>query len=339
MVAGAGGALGGHLVNRLLEDGHQVRCADIKPFDEWWQFFNQAENHVLDLRIREDAYEAVQGVDQVFNLAADMGGIGYITGHHADCMISSLINTHLLLGAVDSKVWRYWYASSACIYPANLQEDSLDGYDLLREDQAFPAEPEAGYGEEKLFSEQMCRYVGQDYGLKTRIARMHNVYGPYSTWKGGREKAPAAICRKVAEAKLDGSETIEVWGDGQATRSFLYVDDWVEGAIRIMESDYAEPVNLGSEEVVTVDELVDTVMAVAGVQLEKIHDPSKPVGVQGRGSDNSLIREVTGWAPSISLRQGIELLYPWVEQQVRRERTPAYEPDLEVITYLEAKRD
>lgn len=339
LVAGAGGALGGHLVKRLVEDGHVVRAADIKPFGEWWQLDPNAENHVYDLRIREDCYDAVQGMDQVYNLAADMGGIGWITDNRANAMLSVLINTHLLLSAQELSVWRYWYASSACVYAADKQDTPESGYRLLREPDAYPAMAEAGYGEEKLFSERMCEYVGADYGIKTRIARMHNVYGPYSTWTGGREKAPAALCRKVAEAKVKGQDFIEVWGDGSVTRSFLYVDDWVEGAIRIMNSDYPLPVNLGSEEVVTVDELVSIVMKVAGVDLERRYDTSKPQGVKGRGSENTLIREITGWEPSISLRQGIELLYPWVEQQVKETLTPPYEPDYGVITYLEAKRD
>lgn len=317
LVAGAGGALGGHLTKRLCDEGHTVRAADIKAFDEWWQVDARAENRVYDLRLLEDCHEAVQGIDEVYNLAADMGGIGWITENHANAMFSSLINTHLILACAEQAVARYWYASSACVYAAQWQNVPAAGYRLLTEDMAWPAEPEAGYGEEKLFSEQTCRYVAQDYGMPTRIARMHNVYGPFSTWSGGREKAPAAICRKVAEAKARGDTFIEIWGDGTATRSFLYVDDWVEGAMRIMRSDYPEPINLGSEEVVTVDELVSIVMGVAQVELQRRYDPSKPVGVQGRGSDNALIHKVTGWEPSISLWQGIEQLYPWVEQQVQ----------------------
>lgn len=316
LVAGAGGALGGHLTKLLIDEGHTVRAVDIKPFDEWWQLDARAVNRIYDLRLREDCYEATQGIEQVYNLAADMGGIGWITSNHANAMFSSLINTHLILAATEQAVSRYWYASSACIYPAELQNDAQLGYRLLKEPDAFPAMPEEGYGEEKLFAEQMCRYVAQDYRMPTRIARMHNVYGPFSTWTGGREKAPAAICRKVAEAKLREEDSIEIWGDGTATRSFLYVDDWVEGAIRIMQSDYPDPINLGSEEVVTIDELVSIVMGVAGVDLHRRYDPSKPVGVAGRGSDNALIRKVTGWEPSIPLWRGIEELYPWVEQQV-----------------------
>lgn len=318
LVAGAGGALGGHLVKRLLKDGHQVAAVDIKRPGEWWQEHAAARNFTADLSRREECILAAREAEWVFNLAADMGGIGYITSHHAAAMASVLINTHLLQASVREGVQRYWYASSACVYAADKQADPEQGYQLLKEEDAYPALPEAGYGEEKLFSEQMCRYFGEDEGLDVRIARMHNVYATHSTWTGGREKAPAALCRKVAEAKLAGEPTIEIWGDGTATRSFLYVDDWVDGALHIMESEYRGPINLGSEEVVTVEDLARICASVAGVELRHEYNTDAPVGVAGRGSDNALIRQVTGWEPNISLYDGISRLYPWVEEQVRK---------------------
>lgn len=317
LVAGAGGALGGHLVKRLLEDGHEVRAVDIKPASDWWQYDDRASCwDYVDLSFREHCDAAVNGQERIFNLACDMGGIGYITGNRADCASSVLINTNLLRAAAEAQVSRYWYASSACVYPASRQNSPEKGFSLLKEGEAWPAQPEEGYGEEKLFSEQLCRYAAKDWGIETRIARLHNVYGPHSTWRGGREKAPAALCRKVAEAKRDGSGKVEIWGDGKATRSFLFVDDFVEGAIRIMDSEYGEPVNLGSEEVVTIDVLCDYVEDSAGVELQHEYDVKAPVGVAGRGSDNTLLRRVTGWEPQVSLQRGIDQLYDWVETQV-----------------------
>lgn len=320
VVAGAGGALGGHLVRRLLGDGYEVRAVDIKPADDWWQYDDRATNwDYADLRDREVCAAAVHEMQWVFNLACDMGGIGHIESHRADCMRSVLINTHLAWEAARADVDRYWYASSACVYPAEIQDNPLKGFDLLRENQAYPARPEAGYGEEKLFSEQMCRYIGEDLGLDVRIARLHNVYGPYSTWAGGREKAPAALCRKIAEAKITGSKALEIWGDGTRTRSFLYVDDFVEGALQIMNSDYPEPMNLGSEEVVSINVLADIIEEIAGTSLTRLYNTSAPRGVFGRGSDNRLLRQVTGWEPSISLRDGLAKLYPWVASKVEAE--------------------
>lgn len=324
LVTGAGGALGGHLVRRLVADGHDVRAVDVKPIPAWWQKVRspQVENLSMDLSVAMACRSAVRGMDQVYNLAADMGGMGFIETHRADCMASVLINTNLIRAAVDAGVGRYWYASSACVYAADKQDTPDAGYRLLREEDAHPAAPEPGYGWEKLFSELMCFYVGEDYGMPTRIARMHNVYGPLSTWDGGREKAPAALCRKVAEAKIAGHDGIEVWGDGTVTRSFLYVDDFVEGAIRIMASDYGLPINLGSDEVVTVNELVAAVEVAAGLEpysLERRWNTSAPQGVAGRGSDNTLIRNVLGWEPQVSLAQGLAELYPWVERKVRAE--------------------
>ncbi len=319
LVTGAGGALGGHLVRRLLEDGHDVDAADIKPRIDWWQWHRDAQNwSKVDLRLREQCEDAVEDADWVFNLACNMGGMGFIESHRADCMRSVLINTNLIELAAQASVQRYWYASSACVYAADKQQTADTG--ILREEDAHPAAPEAGYGWEKLFSELMCQYASEDWGIPVRVARLHNVYGPFSTWKGGREKAPAAICRKVAEAKIAGQEEIEIWGDGLQTRSFLYVDDFVEGALRIMDSDYQEPVNLGSEEVVTINQLVDVAEECAGLPpetLKRRYNLAAPQGVRGRGSDNTLLRKVTGWEPSTSLREGMQRLYDWIEPQCR----------------------
>lgn len=319
LVTGAGGALGGHLVKRLLDDGHRVRAVDIKLRGEWWQSHEGVVNwYGVDLSHWGEAIRAVSEVDLVYNLACDMGGIGWLVENRAAAMQSVLINTHLLRAAREAGVHRYWYASSACVYAAGAQTRPEDGYRLLKEEDAWPAQAEDGYGEEKLFSEQACRYARQDWGLETRIGRLHNVYGEHSTWDGGREKAPAALSRKVAQAKIRGEDHITVWGDGTATRSFLYVSDFVEGAIRVMESDYPEPVNIGSDEVVTVDELARMVMDAAGVSLEIRHDPSAPRGVAGRGSDNTQLRHVTGWEPQTKLRDGLDRLYRWVEAEVKR---------------------
>lgn len=317
LVTGAGGALGGHLVRRLLAEGHEVRAVDIKDLEDWWQVFDDASIwEMSDLSQKGVAEAAVEGMEWVFNLSADMGGMGFVEAHRADCMRTVLTSTHLAWAAAEAGVRRFWYASSACVYAEDKQDNPLKGFSLLKESDAYPALPEAGYGEEKLFSEQMLRYLRDDYGLDVRIARLHNVYGPHSTWTGGREKAPAALCRKVAEARRDGSGGLEIWGDGTRTRSFLYVDDFVEGALRIMDCDYSEPVNLGSEEVVSINELADIVEEVAGTELVRLYDTTKPQGVYGRGSDNALLRKVTGWEPRISLREGIRRLYPWVEAQV-----------------------
>lgn len=325
LVTGAGGALGGHLVRRLVDEGHAVRAVDKKPIHEWYQRHAADEYGLLgnaggiDLSIYGECVDAVRGAEWVFNLAADMGGMGFIETHRADCMSSVLINTNLLKAARDADVQRYWFASSACVYAASNQVTPEAGYDLLRETDAWPWDPERGYGEEKLFSELMCFYAGEDWGITTRIARLHNVYGPHSTWEGGREKAPAALCRKVAEAKLRGEDEIEVWGDGKQTRSFMYVDDFTEGALRIMNSGYGGPLNLGSEEVVTIDELVEITEECAGLPLRALkrhYSLHAPQGVRGRGSNNKQIRSVLGWEPSISLREGMQRLYNWVELRV-----------------------
>ncbi len=315
VVAGGGGFIGGHVVGDLIARGHtDVRSVDCKPTEDWFQLHGDAENEVADLSLADAARHATRGADVVVNLAADMGGMGFIENNKARCMLSSLTSTHLLMAALDEGVRTFFYASSACVYAAGKQ-DSPD-VTALREEDAYPAMPEDGYGWEKLFSERMARHFHEDFGLETRIARFHNVYGPYGTFEGGREKAPAAICRKVAIASLTGGSTIDVWGDGQQTRSFMYVDDCVEGMRRIIGSDLRQPVNLGSDELVTINGLVDIVSDIAGVRLERVHDLSAPQGVRGRNSDNTMIQRELGWAPSISLRDGLERTYKWVRDQI-----------------------
>lgn len=320
LVTGAGGFIGGHLVRYLKEQGvERIRAVDIKPLHAWYQRFDDVENVVVDLRLREACYEVTEGARWVFNLAADMGGMGFIETHKADCMISVLINTHLLLAARDRGVERYFYSSSACVYPGYRQKDA--NVTALKEEDAYPADAEDGYGWEKLFSERMCRHFMEDYGLTTRVARYHNVYGPYGTFDGGREKAPAAICRKVAQAKLSGKHEIEIWGDGEQTRSFMYIDDCLYGTLRIMESDIAYPINLGSAELVSINRLVDLVEEIAGVKLARRYKLDAPQGVRGRNSDNTRIRAELGWEPSIPLREGLEKTYRWIYDELKAGRT------------------
>jgi GDP-D-mannose 3', 5'-epimerase len=314
VVGGGGGFIGGHLVANLLSEGHRVRSIDLKPLDEWYQVHDDAENVVLDLRLMESCTQALAGANDVYNLAADMGGMGFIENNKALCMLSVLINTHMLQAAQRQDVQRFFYSSSACVYAADKQTDSDNPG--LRESDAYPALPEDGYGWEKLFSERMCRHFREDFGLYTRVARYHNVYGPDGTWCGGREKAPAAICRKVAEARLSGSSQIEIWGDGEQTRSFMYIDDCVYGSKAIFDSDILDPINLGSSEMVSINQLVDIVEDIAGIELERQYDLSAPKGVRGRNSDNTMIQEKLGWEPSISLRTGLEKTYAWIFDQV-----------------------
>ncbi len=313
VVAGGGGFIGGHLVADLLREGHRVRSIDLKPLEEWYQVHDEAENTVADLRLRDACLYALADADDVYNLAADMGGMGFIENNKALCMLSVLINTHMLQAAIEQDVQRFFYSSSACVYAADKQTDADNPG--LKESDAYPALPEDGYGWEKLFSERMCRHFREDFGLYTRVARYHNVYGPEGTWHGGREKAPAAICRKVAEAKLSRSSQIEIWGDGEQTRSFMYIDDCVYGSKRIFDSDILEPINLGSSEMVSINQLVDIVEDIAEIKLERQYDLSAPKGVRGRNSDNTMIQERLGWEPGISLRAGLEKTYAWIFDQ------------------------
>jgi nucleoside-diphosphate-sugar epimerase len=317
LVCGGGGFIGGHLVARLRQEGHrQVRAVDSKPVEEWYQRFEDVENLRLDLQEKEACEKAVQGATVVYNLAADMGGMGFIENNRCLCMLSVLINTHLLMASRKFGVQRFFYASSACVYNADKQRDPK--VTALKEEDAYPAMPEDGYGWEKLFSERMCRHFREDFNLITRVARFHNVYGPQGTWVGGREKAPAAICRKVIEAQITGSNAIEIWGDGQQTRSFMWIDDCLKGIEAITESEIVEPINLGSSELVSINQLVDIVEAIAGVKLKRSYNLSAPKGVNGRNSDNTLIKKLLGWEPDTRLRVGLERTYRWIFDEVKR---------------------
>lgn len=316
-VAGAGGFIGGALVADLRAKGHsRVRAIDIKPFDQWYQKFDDVENHVLDLALLENCRIAAKDAHTVYNLAADMGGMGFIENNKALCMITVLINTHMCMAANEAGVERFFYASSACVYNGDKQKE----YNIpaLKESDAYPALPEDGYGWEKLFSERMCRHFSEDFGLKTRIARYHNVYGPYGTWDGGREKAPAAVCRKVALAQISGNHEIEIWGTGDQTRSFMYITDCVYGTQKLLNSDWADPINIGSAEMVSINQLVDIAEDIAGVKLKRSYNLDAPKGVNGRSSDNTLIKEVFDWEPATRLRDGLELTYKWVYDEIKR---------------------
>jgi GDP-D-mannose 3',5'-epimerase len=315
LVAGAGGFIGGQLVRDLERQGRSVRAVDRKPLDHWFYRSSTAENLIYDLKNSDACQLATRNIDEVYNLAADMGGMGFIEHNKALCMLSVLINTHLLVGSRDNGVKRFFFSSSACVYPDYRQQET--DIDALKEADAYPAMAEDGYGWEKLFSERMCRHFREDFGLTTRIARYHNVYGPYGTWDGGREKAPAAICRKVAMAKMTGKQEIEIWGDGQQTRSFMYIDDCLKGTQLLMQSDVVEPLNIGSDEMVSINELVDIVEDIAGVRLKRTYKLDAPKGVRGRNSDNTLIRKSLQWAPSIRLREGMEKTYRWIYDQVK----------------------
>ncbi len=315
VVCGGGGFIGGHLVAALRSHGAgPIRSVDIKPFDEWHQVFPDVENLVLDLRERDACDAAMEGAVMLYNLAADMGGMGFIENNRALCMLSVLINTHLLMSARRVGVDRFFYASSACVYAAEKQVNpSISG---LKEEDAYPAAPEDGYGWEKLFSERMCRHYREDFGMETRVARYHNVYGPKGTWNGGREKAPAAICRKVIAAKLSGRHEIEIWGDGNQTRSFMFIDDCLHGSQMIMNGDFVEPINLGSSEKVSINQLVDLVEGIAGIKLHRNYNLDAPRGVNGRNSDNTLIERVFGWQPRTPLIAGLEKTYDWIYEEM-----------------------
>jgi GDP-D-mannose 3',5'-epimerase len=323
VVTGAGGFIGGGLIAGLRRRGYTaIRAVDIKPLGDWYRKFEDVENLKLDLNLRENCEITAEGAWEIYNLAANMGGMGFIENNKALCMLSVLINTHMLQAAMKHGVERYFYSSSACVYNADKQR-TFEAPSLKEED-AYPAMAEDGYGWEKLFSERMCRHFREDYGLRTRVARFHNVYGPWGTWYGGREKAPAAICRKVIEAKVSGKHEIEIWGSGDQTRSFMYIDDCLKGIGLIMNSDILDPINLGSSEAVTVNQLVDIVEEIAGIKLKRRYDLSAPKGVNGRNSDNTRIQELLHWQPDTSLRIGVEKTYRWIyDQYLARERGEA----------------
>jgi nucleoside-diphosphate-sugar epimerase len=317
VVTGAGGFIGGHLIADLRRQGYRrLRAVDIKPLDEWYQRFDDVENLSLDLSGIEACERASAGARHVYNLAADMGGMGFIELNKALCMLTVLINTHMLMAARKAGVERFFYSSSACVYAAEKQTTAA--VTPLREADAYPAMPEDGYGWEKLFSERMCRHFTEDFGVETRVARYHNVYGPFGTYNGGREKAPAAVCRKVIQAELSGSGEIEIWGDGEQTRSFTYIDDCLHGTQRLMFSDVTEPLNVGSDQLVTINQLVDVVEGIAGVKLRRRYKLDAPKGVRGRNSDNTLVAQRLGWAPSVRLEDGMRHTYEWIRSEMTK---------------------
>ena len=316
VITGAGGFIGGALAGYFKDKGFtNIRGVDIKPIDQWYQTVEGVENIPdCDLQLKDNCYRVCEGAVEVYNLAADMGGMGFIEANKAACMLSVLINTHMLMAAKDAgTVERYFYSSSACAYNTQKQQDPDST--ALKEEDAYPAMAEDGYGWEKLFSERMCRHFREDFGIQTRVARFHNVYGPFGSWDGGREKAPAAICRKVIQAKDTGSREIEIWGDGQQTRSFMYIDDCLKGIDLITHSEVLEPLNLGSAELVTINELVDIAENVAGIKLQRNYKLDAPKGVRGRNSDNTKIQQLLGWSPNLPLREGLAKTYAWIEQQ------------------------
>ncbi len=315
LVCGAGGFIGGHLVNDLLKDGFEVICADIKPLEFWFQLSDKTKNYSLDLKEYENCIKVTEGVKYIYNMACNMGGMGFIENNKAECMLSVLINTNLLRACLINNVTRYFYSSSACVYNAQKQKNTFVAG--LKEEDAYPAEPEDGYGWEKLFSERMCRHFTEDFGLETRVVRYHNVYGPMGTYDGGREKAPAAICRKVAQAKMNNKREIEVWGDGEQTRSFMYITDCIEGTRKLFNSNLIEPYNVGSDEQVSINQMIDIIEDIADYKVSRNYLLDKPKGVRGRSSDNNKIIKDLSWSPSISLREGLKETYTWIVDQIK----------------------
>jgi nucleoside-diphosphate-sugar epimerase len=316
LVAGAGGFIGGHLVKSLLDDNHKVTCADIKPIQNWFQIFNECKNYSFDLKEYQNCLEVTDGVDFIYNMACNMGGMGFIENNKAECMLSVLINTNLLRACLVNKVKKYFFSSSACVYNADKQKSNfIKG---LKETDAYPAMPEDGYGWEKLFSERMCRHFYEDYKLETRVARYHNVYGPMGTFDGGREKAPAALCRKLIVAKNSGEKKIDVWGDGEQTRSFMFIDDCIKGTKKIFESDCREVLNIGSEEQVSINQMIKIIEEISSFKVEKNYQLEKPKGVRGRSSNNDLVREKLGWDFETSLKSGLEITYKWIEKEMAK---------------------
>ena len=316
LIVGGGGFIGGHLVDRLLKDSNIIVACDIKPKEYWFQDFNEAENHyAMDMKDISNCRKVVENIDYVFNMACNMGGMGFIENNKAECMQSVLINTNLLIACKEKKVQRYFFSSSACAYNTTKQKDIfIEG---LKEEDAYPANPEDGYGWEKLFSERMCRHFQEDYGLEVRVARYHNIYGPYGTYDGGREKAPAALSRKIALAKINNQKEIEVWGDGEQTRSFMYIDDCLEGTKKIFNSELTDVYNLGSDEQVSINQMIDMIEQIADYKVNRKYLLDKPKGVRGRSSDNSKIKLDLDWAPSISLMEGLTKTYKWIDNELK----------------------
>ena len=316
-VAGAGGFIGGHLVNRLINNGHNVVAVDIKKKEEWFQINDSSKNFFeCDLKILKNCEDTIEDIDVMINLACNMGGIGFITSYKAECMLSVLINTNLLMQAKEKKVKKYFYSSSACIYPTNIQSDQKSV--ALKEDTAYPANSEDGYGWEKLFSERMCKHFYEDFNLEVRVARFHNCYGPYGSWYGGREKAPAALTRKFVEAKIKGKNEIEIWGNGEQVRSFMYVDDCLVGVLKLIDSDFRDPINIGSSEDVTINEMADILEKISGIKPKRKYKLDAPRGVFNRNSDNTLIKKALKWEPSIKLADGLKATFDWIFKEYKR---------------------
>jgi nucleoside-diphosphate-sugar epimerase len=315
LICGAGGFIGGSLVSNLVkENNYNIICADIKPFEYWFQFFDHLENFSLDLKDYENCLKVTNKVDYIYNMACNMGGMGFIENNKAECMLSVLINTNLLRASLKNKISKYFFSSSACVYNSSKQlKNFIPG---LKEEDAYPADPEDGYGWEKLFSERMCRHFSEDFGLQTRVVRYHNVYGPMGTYDGGREKAPAALCRKIIKAKLDGSNTIDVWGDGNQTRSFMFIDDCIAGTKKIFDCDSSDVFNLGSDEQVSINQLIDVIESFTNTKVKRKYLLDKPKGVRGRSSDNTKILEQLSWSPKISLKEGLKKTYNWIFDQI-----------------------
>ena len=316
LVTGAGGFIGGHLAKDLLNRGYSVRAVDIKPLKEWYQIFNDAENFVLDMSIKDNCFKMAKGVSGVLNMACNMGGMGFIENNKTECMLSVLVNTHMLMACKEHKVKKYFFSSSACAYNKDLQDkpDILG----LKESDAYPANPEDGYGWEKLFSERMCRHYLEDYGLDVKVGRYHNVYGPNGTYDGGREKAPAALCRKVIIANKKNSDIIDVWGDGKQTRSFLFIEDCIDATLQFYNSNHHGPLNIGSEEKVSINEMIEKIEKISNKKFKKNYQLDKPKGVRGRSSNNDLIRKLFKWEPKYSLYEGLKKTYQWIEEDMKK---------------------
>ncbi len=314
LIAGAGGFIGGHLVKSLMDEGHEVVCADVKPLEFWFQSYEQNTNFSLDLKEYQNCLKVTKDIDYIYNMACNMGGMGFIENNKAECMLSVLINTNLLRACIENNIKKYFFSSSACVYNADKQmEVFVPG---LKEEDAYPAQPEDGYGWEKLFSERMCRHFYEDYGLETRVVRYHNVYGPLGTYDGGREKAPAALCRKICLAKINKSKEIDVWGDGEQTRSFMFIDDCIDGTKRIFNSELKDVYNIGSDEQVSINQMISAIEDIADFNVNKNYLLDKPKGVRGRSSDNMKIKKDLDWTPSTKLKDGLKTTYKWINNQI-----------------------
>ncbi|WP_440929831.1 NAD-dependent epimerase/dehydratase family protein [Candidatus Pelagibacter sp.] len=319
LIVGAGGFIGGHLTKKLLENNNSIVAADIKPKEYWFQDFENVKNYYsMDMKEINNCRKVTKNIDYVFNMACNMGGMGFIENNKAECMQSVLINTNLLIACKEDGIKKYFFSSSACAYNKSKQQDVF--VEGLKENDAYPADPEDGYGWEKLFSERMCRHFMEDYGIEVRIGRYHNIYGPYGTFDGGREKAPAALCRKVIEAKQNNKKKIEVWGDGKQTRTFLYIDDCIEGTLRLFESNYSEPVNIGSDEQVSINQMIEIIESVTNTKkLERVYQLDKPKGVRGRSSNNDLVKKILNWSFKIKLKEGLKKTYNWISGEMSKQ--------------------